>query len=237
MKRPVIGITTDHDRNQSQYVSPHNYALSVEKAGGLPLLIPYCASHALIPEIFDRLDGIVFAGGDDLDPSPWGETHHPEAVRIDPRRERFERALLDEIERRQTPTLGICLGAQVINVHRGGTLIQFLPHHPRDNAIEHRRLDDDSRRHPVSIDRESSLCAVIGETALVANTLHKQAIATPGRNLRVVATAPDGVIEGIEDPAFPMLLAVQWHPEKLHGEKPHQRLFEALVDQAARMRG
>jgi putative glutamine amidotransferase len=234
MKRPAIGITVDNSTQRpDHYESPSHYAQAIERAGGLPVLLPYHLDLSLIPQLADILDGLLLSGGDDIDPVHYGETWHPGARPCDPARTRFELALLAEIERRRTPVLGICLGSQTMNVHRGGSLIQFLPDHPRDNPIEHRKLDDPSRCHPVQIDPDSVLARGIGRSSIIANTSHKQAVASVGRGLRVIATAPDGVIEGLEDPSLPLYLAVQWHPERLIDQPEHLAPFKLLVQAAS----
>jgi putative glutamine amidotransferase len=233
MKRPVIAITIDGDseNNQQNYESPCRYASAVEKAGGLPLLLPYRTDLSLIPQYVDLIQGILFTGGDDLDPALYGETRHPKAIPIDPARQKFELALLAEVEKRRVPTLGICCGSQLMNVYRGGSLIQFLPDEP--NTLEHRKVGPDLTRHPVTIDPHSQLAAAIGKTDIEVNTYHKQAVRKIGRGLRVVAAAPDGVIEGFEDPTFPLFAAVQWHPERLYEEPEHLAPFKLLVKKAA----
>lgn len=216
------------------YLLNYDYTASIEAAGGLPFAIPYKTRLALIPQYVDLVDGVLFTGGDDLDPAAYGQTLHPRAEPIDPDRQRFEMALLVEVERRRTPVLGVCLGSQVMNVHRGGSLTQFLPDDTRGGAIEHRKLDDDGRRHPVRIEPGTVLATAIGKPQIVANTRHKQAVATLGRGLRANAYAPDGVIEGIEDPTMPLYLAVQWHPENLSNQQPeHLAPFKLLVERAA----
>jgi putative glutamine amidotransferase len=234
MSRPLIGITVDTaDEQPPHYESPMAYSTAVEKAGGVPMLLPYRIDHALIPEIVDRLQGLLFSGGNDLDPVLYGESYHPKAVPIDPDRQRFELALMAEVERRRMPTLGICLGSQVMNVYRGGSLNQFLPDIPRHAAIEHRNLDRAYPRHGILLEPESIATQVIGHREVDGNTAHKQSVKSVGRGLRVTATSPDGVIEGIEDPTFPLFLGVQWHPERLHDEKDHLALFKLLVDKAS----
>ena len=143
MKRPVIGLTTDYnDQKQDRYLSTMSYAGAIEKAGGLPVLLPYAVDHALIPQYVDLLDGICFTGGDDMNPVRYGEEWHPKVSRMDERREQFEFALLAEVEKRRLPALGVCFGSQLMNVYRGGSLTQFLPEHVRNNALEHRRIKD-----------------------------------------------------------------------------------------------
>ncbi|HQY87176.1 MAG TPA: gamma-glutamyl-gamma-aminobutyrate hydrolase family protein, partial [Tepidisphaeraceae bacterium] len=137
MPRPLIGITCDHNSRpvggdssaalkHSQYILPHVYTIAIEKAGGLPIMLPY-RSDALIENYVDLCDGFVLSGGDDYDPTPWGESRHPKAVAMDPAREKFDRAIVKAIEARNKPVLGICAGCQIMNLSRGGTLHQFVP--------------------------------------------------------------------------------------------------------------
>src|SRR5262249_34854800 len=149
------------------------YSTSVEKAGAIPFPIPFRTNHALIPEIVDLLQGILFIGGDDLDPSLFGEKRHPQAIPIDEERQNFELALLAEVERRRMPALGVCFGSQLMNVYRGGSLHQFLPDVERPNAIEHRKLDRELPRHSIAIDPNSGIGRAIGKSEILGNTYHK----------------------------------------------------------------
>jgi putative glutamine amidotransferase len=234
MTRPLIGITMDTGHKPDRYSLWMDYTASVEKAGGLPLAIPYMLDRSLIPQLLDRLDGLMLTGGDDIDPALYGQSLHPEAIPIDPNRTRFEMALLEEVERRRLPTLCICLGCQILNVHRGGTLHQFLPDVPRPSSIEHRRLGEAIPRHMVRLVPDTPLSRAVGRQEVLANTYHKQAIDRLGRGLRIVATAPDGVVEAVDDPAFPLMLGVQWHPERLHNESEHLAIFGLLTEHARR---
>jgi putative glutamine amidotransferase len=234
MARPRIGITIDTHEKPDKYETPVSYAKAIERAGGLPLLIPYHSDLSLIPQYLDQFDGVLFTGGDDLDPSAYGQPWHPRAIRVDPARQRFELALLAEVEKRRMPTLGVCMGSQLMNIHRGGSLHQFLPDLPRKDAIEHRKIGENLIRHDVTIDPDSQIGRAIGKSRISVNTYHKQAADRVGRGLRVIATSPDGVIEGFEDPAFPLFAAVQWHPERLIDEPEHLAPFKLLVDVAAR---
>jgi putative glutamine amidotransferase len=239
LKRPVIGVTMDtRDAEPNSppgasgyYQLAFDYTTAIEKAGGLPLAIPYRSHHALIPQIVDLLDGVLFTGGNDLDPALYGEQWHPRAAQIDPARQAFEMALLAEVERRRVPSLFICLGCQLLNVYRGGSLTQFLP--DEQGKLEHRKGEQSIRRHEVRIDVESALGKAVGRAEVSANTYHKQAVKSVGRGLRVIATAPDGVVEGMEDPDFPMMVALQWHPERLTDESEHLAPFRLLVERAS----
>jgi gamma-glutamyl-gamma-aminobutyrate hydrolase PuuD len=230
MTRPLIGITLDTHDDGDKYESPYAYAKSVERAGGLPLLLPYQSDLSLVPQFVDACDGFLFTGGNDLDPALYGQSWHPKAVRIDPARQKFELALLAEVERRRLPALGVCLGSQLMNVHRGGSMHQFLPDLLRPNPLEHRKIGDQFPRHIVTLDLASRLGQAIGKPEISVNSYHKQAADRLGRGLSVVATAPDGVIEGFEDPTFPLFAAVQWHPERLIDEPEHLAPFRLLVD-------
>jgi putative glutamine amidotransferase len=234
-RRPVIGITVDTHDKPDQYESPCGYSKSVEKAGGLPVLLPYKTDLALVPAYVDLCDGFILSGGNDIDPKVYGDAgYHPRAAPIDPSRQRFELALLAEIERRRAPVLGICLGSQMMNVYRGGSLHQYLPEMARENQLEHGKLEEGRYpRHAVTLAADSLLARTIGKTDVLANSSHKQAIRTVGRGLRVVATSPDGIIEGVEDPAFPLWVGVQWHPERLSDEDDHMKLFKLLVERAS----
>jgi len=236
MKRPLIGLTMDGDDKGSRYELNGDYVASIERAGGVPIAIPYGLDRSLIPQILDVLDGILFIGGDDLDPALYGETWHDNAIKIDPRRQDFELALLAEVEKRQLPAMGVCLGCQLLNVHRGGSLHQFLPDLPRQPMIEHRKDGRESPAHSVRIDPDSQIGRAIGQTEIEANTFHKQAVKNLGRRLRLVASAPDGVIEAFEDPDLPLYAAVQWHPERLHDRPEHLAIFRLLVDKARQRR-
>ena len=181
MPRPIIGITIDMHDDGDKYESPFRYSQAIELAGGLPLLIPYKTDPALIPQYVDLIDGILFTGGNDLDPAVYGQSWHPKAEHVDPARQNFEMALLAEVERRRTPTLGICMGSQIMNVYRGGSMHQFLPEVSRSGELEHRKVGTELRRHPVKIDPNSQIGRAIGKTEISVNTYHKQAADKIGR--------------------------------------------------------
>jgi gamma-glutamyl-gamma-aminobutyrate hydrolase PuuD len=240
MTRPLIGITVDYSDTPDHYESPMAYATAVEKGGGLPVLLPYRTDLSLIPQLVDRLQGVLLSGGNDLDPNLYGKgPYHPKAEPIDPARQKFEMALLAEVEKRRLPVLGICLGSQLMNVYRGGSLHQFIPDLHLSPEIEHRRLKETpaAPRHAVKLIDDTAVAQLLGKNEIDANSSHKQSVDRPGRGLRIIGTSPDGVIEGIEDPTFPLFLGVQWHPERLHDEKDHLELFKLLVEKSAEASG
>src|SRR5687767_4221292 len=115
-RRPLIGITMDSGDKPTAMQIFKDYCVAVDKAGGIPFPLPFVVNHELIPDLVDRLDGIIFSGGNDLDPAAWGETYEPDTAPIEPKRQEFEFALMAEVEKWRMPTLGICLGSQVMNV-------------------------------------------------------------------------------------------------------------------------
>lgn len=236
MDRPLIGITTDSHSRPNHYESPAAYACAIEAAGGLAVLLPFYSDVSLAKQYADRLDGVLFSGGGDLNPQLYGQPRHPKAVPVHPDRERFEMALLAEVERRRMPVFGICLGSQLMNIHRGGSLLQFLPDVPRQPPLEHRRLGDAAPIHPVRIAPDSILGRLIKKQEIMVNSSHKQSVDRPGKGLKITATAPDGVVEAMEDPDYPLFMAVQWHPERLYDEPEHMALFKLLVERAASCR-
>ncbi len=211
------------------------YVRSVIQAGGVPLILSPLLDEQHHANLLDLLDGLVFTGGEDVDPAHYGATPHPRLGDVDPVRDRFELGLYRASRIRGLPVLAICRGIQLVNVALGGTLWQDLPSE-RPGALTHLQpTGRDQRTHPVEITAGSRLARALAASRLEVNSFHHQAIRTLGPGLVVTATAPDGEIEGVEsqDPE-PWLLAVQWHPEEFHreGSAPERGLFGALVQKA-----
>ena len=232
MSKPIIGIGSDVAVKPGQRDRAFVYTTYIEslkRAGAIPLLVPPQPENAA--DILDGLDGLVLAGGDDCDPSAYGEERHPSVEPMDPRRQNNELALARLARERGIPTLGICLGVQVMNVAAGGTLIQDIDS-AMQTDIEHASDPNDRHRHDVQIDSGTRLGKILGARNFNVNSSHHQAIKGVGDGLRVTAKAPDGIIEGIEDPSHPFYVGVQWHPEDMPGETSASALFGALVDAA-----
>lgn len=242
--RPLIGVTTSEVRRsetvrQTPQSDPpqHEMALglkylrAIELAGGLPVVLPPLAGDALEP-LLEHLTGICLSGGPDLGPESYGQERHPELGPTEDDVDRFELAIARLAWRRELPLLAICRGAQALNVVRGGTLVQHLPD-LEDHSIQHRQeRPGDELTHGVEIEDGSLLAQVMGAPSVSVNSFHHQAVHKLGRGLRVVARAPDGVVEGIEAPGRGYVLGVQWHAECL-AERPEQAaLFEGLVEAA-----
>jgi gamma-glutamyl-gamma-aminobutyrate hydrolase PuuD len=221
--KPLIGITTyvepaswGHWAVEAALV-PYDYVRAVERAGGRAVLVP--PDDDGIDEVLDALDGLVFSGGNDLEPDEYGAAVHPKTVGTNPERDRGELALLRSALDRDLPVLAICRGFQVLNVARGGDIVQHLPDLVGHEA--HREVLGEFSEHAVRVDPSSR----IGEVQGAVKSHHHQALGRVGDGLREVAWAEDGTVEGLEDPEKPFLVGVLWHPEA--GED--QRLFEQLV--------
>lgn len=202
-----------------------SYLTAVERAGGTPVLLPPSALDR-VPELVSRLDGIVLSGGADVDPALYGAARHEATAPPQPVRDRFELAVARAVIDAGIPFLGVCRGLHVLNVARGGVLVQHLP----DLVGHEGHLPTPGRmaRHGVQVSTTSMLGGIVG-TRVEVPTYHHQAVERLGKGLLAVAWSDDQVVEAVELQGHPFGIAVQWHPEE--GEDP--RLFEALVEAAA----
>jgi putative glutamine amidotransferase len=231
MSKPIIGIGSDvlgpqHPGERERAFAFMTYVEALRRAGAIPVVIPPQPENAA--EIVAGLDGVLLAGGDDCDPAAFGEERHATVDPMDPRRQSNELALAKAARERGIPTLGVCLGMQVMNVAAGGTLIQDI-HSALQTEIEHASEPEDRGRHDVLVENGTKLASIVGERELNVNSSHHQAVRNVGNGLRVTAHAPDGVIEGLEDPRHPFYLGVQWHPEDMSGEESASSLFGAFI--------
>jgi gamma-glutamyl-gamma-aminobutyrate hydrolase PuuD len=227
--RPVVGITSyAQDAHWGVWhlpavLVPLAYVDAVERAGGRAVVIP--PAERDIEQTLDTLDAIVFSGGADVDPARYGAEAHPETDAPQTRRDAGEMALLEAALERDMPTLAICRGFQLLNVVRGGDLVQHLPE--KLGSDDHKRVPGEFAVHPVEIKEGSRLGAIVGATSDVTSH-HHQALGRVGEGLVETAWAADGTPEAVEDPSLRFAVGVQWHPEA--GQDA--ALFEALVEQA-----
>jgi putative glutamine amidotransferase len=229
--KPIIGITTYAEQARfgvwdvPTALTPMSYVSAVERAGGRPLLVP--PSEEAIEETLDALDGLLFSGGSDIDPSLYGAEPHPTVNGTRPDRDRAELALMRAALARDLPVLAVCRGMEVLNVARGGDLVQHLPdvlgheHHKHTPGV----FGD----HEVDLGADGRLARLLGDRAPVKSH-HHQGIGRLGEGLAETAWADDGTIEGVEDPSRRFALGVLWHPEQ--GED--FELFRELVEEARR---
>jgi gamma-glutamyl-gamma-aminobutyrate hydrolase PuuD len=233
VKRPVIGITSyAQDARWGVWhlpaaLVPLAYVDAIERAGGRAVLIPPVEED--VEETLDALDAIVFSGGADVDPLHYGAEPHPETDVPHTRRDAGELALLRAALERDMPTLAICRGFQLLNVARGGDLVQHLP--DKVGHDEHKRVPGEYAVHPVEVKEGSRLAEIVGASSDVTSH-HHQALGRVGEGLVESAWAADGTLEAVEDPTRRFVVGVQWHPEA----SEDVALFEALVEQAREFR-
>ena len=222
------------------YATKHTFIQAVERAGGVPLIIPMYENEETAAAMLDVVDGLLLADGNDISPENYGED--PRDVRDnDPVRDTFELALLRAAEERNMPVLGVCRGMQLMNVGRGGTLYQDLATE-REGSDEHDGYkivkDTQYLAHELQIEEGSRFARIVGATTIKSNTHHHQAVKELGKNLAVNAHASDGVIEGIEDTSGAYFLGVQPHPESIFQQTEPQwkKLFESFIDEAQKFK-
>ncbi len=237
MMKPLIGIAADRAVSTTHAYKieiPEKYAESVIQAGGIPLLIPLGLSQPDLEILASRLDGILLAGGGDIDPALFDGKPHPAVYGIKPERDDQEIALVQLALRTRIPLLGICRGVQVMNIALGGGLYtHILDQLP--GALQHstpKNLPRDHIQHRVRIEHGTRLADIIKEVEIPVNSHHHQGLDKPAEGLQVTATAPDGLIEAVELPGETFFLGVQWHPEWLL-EYAHARALFSAFCQAA----
>jgi putative glutamine amidotransferase len=231
--KPRIGVTSApsiHDQRRVDHLD-RAYTNAVVGAGAFPFVLPVL-DGADAEEVLSGLDGLLLT---DVAAACYGADPAPEAYGVDVARDAWELALVAAARAAGLPILGLCRGAQLLNVAAGGTLVQHLPVGTDESHKQYER--DCETVHTVEVDPASLLAAITGQRAFGVNTLHHQAVAEVGASLRPVAWAPDGVIEAVESVDGLPLLGVQWHPELLTHQPPHDRLFAWLAGAAADRQG
>ena len=235
--RPLIGVTTSELRAYAagtlrrhgepplpEMALGMTYLRAIDAAGGMPVVLPPLGDA---DALLERLDGVCLSGGPDLDPDAYGAPdRHAELGPTEPGLDAFELALARAADERGLPLLGICRGAQTLNVARGGTLHQHLPGHRQTEA-------GSITTHAVQITPGTHLAQLCGAGGLAVNSFHHQAVDVLGHGLRAVARADDGTIEAIEGPGSRFVIGVQWHAEGLIAQDCQRALFDALVSAAA----
>ena len=232
MPRPVIGITTRRLFAEGRWVEgvDSEYPSAVAEAGGLPVLVS-CRPREEADTLLSTLDGLLVSGGGDVDPRFYREDPTSDIDGVDRDRDEWELELVSRALDAGIPLLGICRGCQVLNVARGGTLVQHLPD---VTPVQHLVVAPRDRiSHYLSIRTGTQLAEIVGTDDLAANTIHHQAVKALGIGLRIGSRADDGVIESIELDGG-LALGVQWHPENLLRCPRQRSLFDWLVRAATR---
>ncbi len=233
MSKPWVGIPTRYDEKNKRFTQDRYYLDALNWAGSVPVLIPVGSDQALIAEYADKLDAVFLPGSPtDIDPVHYGREPHEKLGRVFADRDRTDFLLLDIAECHNLPVLGICYGAQSLNVYRGGSLIQDIPSEiPAALAHDLDGEPKEIKSHAVRLSEKGWLRRLNPAPGADVNSYHHQAIDVPGKNLGAVATAPDGVVEAVEDDRGRFTVGVQWHPETGWQTDSFARaLFSAFVE-------
>lgn len=238
-KKPVIGITLDLANDSAKYsyakfpwyALRQNYADSIIKAGGVPIMIPYQLDS--IDNILTIIDGLVIPGGDeDIHPKFYGQEIKSPKVKTNDERANFEFELLKKALAKDIPFLGICNGMQMLNIIFGGDLIQHIPDYIPSHINHEQPPPKNLPSHKITIKPATILAKLVeGKNEIMVNSTHHQAIGKVGNGLLVSAIAPDGIIEAIESTTHKFVVGVEWHPEYLNSDLD-LNLFKRLVEAA-----
>lgn len=248
--RPIIGILANYStddsigtksglgvQGQEWQVLANDYIHAIEKAGGIPVILPITKTPDTLYDVLPRLDGVLLSGGSDIDPQCYGQLPRYGLGGIDPKRDQHEIALLKKLlHEMDLPILGICRGSQLLNVVCGGTLYQDLQLE-RPNGMNHtlKYAPKYHATHKAFIKEGSKLHRIFQKVEIGVNSFNHQAIDKLGEGLVATMMAPDGLIEGIELEGERFVVAVQWHPEMMIDAYPeYLALFEALVEHSKR---
>lgn len=237
MKRPIIGITSAYEiedglRNYHRTTVSIDYSKSVIEAGGIPIVLPVTSNLEVIKKQLELLDGIIFAGGVDINPSYYGQDFKENMGIISPERDECEFLTLKEFYKTNKPILGICRGHQLINIFLGGTLFQDLKYKKTEVLKHSQDFYPELAVHKVKIiDNDNILSKLFGEK-IATNSFHHQAVDKLGENLTPIAITEDGIIEAFQMKSHNFLYGLQWHPEMMtaRGNEEMKKIFIEFVN-------
>ncbi|HEX8396201.1 MAG TPA: gamma-glutamyl-gamma-aminobutyrate hydrolase family protein [Pyrinomonadaceae bacterium] len=238
-KKPLIGISMRFGISNRHLHLPSDYAEAIDCAGGVPVHLSLLPNKDYLKNVLNLLDGILLPGGGDIDPLRYGEEPKPGLGAVSPLRDENDLILLKLAEEMNVPVLGICYGMQLLNVFRGGGIIQDIERE-RPNSLNHQQGDPRERlSHWITIAESSLLFDSKLKNRVLVNSHHHQAVSQIGENLFVSATATDGIIEAIEDSRPGRFnLGVQWHPEIcFRSDEMSKSIFDKFVAAAGKERG
>jgi putative glutamine amidotransferase len=232
-EKPMVGLNADFRSARKEMAAYSSlwagYYDALIKAGAVPLVVPPLHDTVDIDRVLDLLDGFVMIGGADLDPRYDGFMIHPSLRILDPRREQFDRKLMQRIAQRRLPVFGIGVGLQLLNTTMGGTLYLHIPEDaPR--ALPHLDPSDPTHRHALEVEPGSLMERVYGEGEIRVNSMHHMAVDDVAPGFRVTARCPDGIVEAIESETDDWLaMGTQFHPESTSASALDLRIFEEFI--------
>lgn len=244
--KPVIGITCNYDYRDAVGIASHmgpetqdwqflaaDYVNAVQESGGIPLLIPHCENPESILGMLDRLDGLLFSGGCDVDPLRYGERAKSYCGTLFPRRDEEEILLVRTAIEKKLPMLGICRGLQIMTVALGGSLYQDLGKEAKGEEHFTIMYPRNAVTHEAKLKEGSRVAEVFGKDVIGVNSFHHQSVKTVPENAAVTAESPDGIVEAVEfTDGHSFTVGVQWHPEMMYDSAEQKKLFRALIEAA-----
>jgi len=230
LQAPLIGITTPVCRQTNTCCLRANYVKAVRMAGGVPILLP--PEETDCQPLLERLEGLIFTGGGDIEPSAYNGVQHPTIYNVDSERDLFELNLAKLALAAEKPVLGICRGLEILVVASGGSLVAHLPDEFGEK-IDHRQAELTPSEHLVYITPHSRLAAIADDTEVRVFSWHHQAVSLVPLGWRVAARACDGVVEALEHEHHPWALGLQWHPELSLQDPSQQQIFNSFVNAAS----
>ena len=236
--KPLIGISAEMSKDQDHFWLPFVYVETILKYGGLPLMIPVMGDENL-DELSLRLDGLFITGGEDIDPSYYGEDPHLKLGKIAPEIDQMESELVKRMLELDKPYIGVCRGLHMLNIVQGGSMYQDMHDQREEHSYLHLQKGPRTyRSHEVELELDSKIGKILGEEKFRVNSFHHQSCKDVGRDLRVVARATDGNIEAMESKTHSFAFGFQWHPEEfaMAGDETSGKIFEAFIKQAVKRR-
>lgn len=232
-KKPIIGVTPLVDYELKSIWMLPAYFEGIEQAGGVPFMLPLVSDEQTISQLLNMCDGILVTGGQDVAGELYGCEDKEELALIkegSPERDALEKVLIAMAAEREMPILGICRGAQIINVVFGGTLWQDLPTQHPSNVVHPNVKPHDKVRHKVTVLDNTPLASCVGTSELGVNSFHHQAVREVAPDLAPMAISEDGVVEAVYHPGKGFLWGIQWHPEFMFkSDVASRKIFEALI--------
>lgn len=232
--KPIIGITPSMEVDETYYKVANANIKAILKAGGIPVVLPYFEEMSDVTQIVGEIDGLLATGGYDVDPTYFGEEPHPNLGTVIPKRDHFEKLIIEEMLKLDKPILGVCRGSQILNVTVGGDMYQdiYAQCQDRDLLQHNQKAPLSHGAHYVDVTEGSLLHQITGLETLRVNTRHHQANRVVRSPLKVSGTARDGIVEAIESKEHRFVLGLQWHPENMIAvdDEASWNIFKAFIN-------
>lgn len=231
--KPIIGVTPYMEVDQSRYMVSSVNVEAIDQAGGMPVILPYLLDNQDLEQLADKLDGLYATGGDDIDPSLFGEEPHPRLGTIIPKRDQFEITLMKKMLDRNKPILGVCRGSQILNIAAGGDMYQDIYAQIDRDLLQHaQKAPREHGSHIVHVVKKSLLHHITGMEKFRVNSIHHQANRDVPDFFQISGKAGDGVIEAVESTKHHFVLGIQWHPEAMAAanDEASLKIYQHFID-------